>query len=234
MGARLFAFPADAFFAVFDEDALGEEVVANGVGAGEVAGFFGLGALGYEGVDVGVGEGEIVEKLGGGLVDAAFFFCPLKRGAGDGGVVVFEDGEYSVEELEDFQDLSGFSLCKRPCISPTIGEANDIKNRCTCLSRIEIVGKGSRIAQLCFSDEAFMLWVDSYRPMCQTLGPWAFEHALAKGAKAVDGVGGFGETVEGEVHLVAVGDGDEQEADGGGAVALEEEVAEGVEVALGL
>ena len=54
-----------------------------------------------------------------------------------------------------------------------------------------------------------------------------------KGAEAVDGVGGFGEAVDGEVHLVAIGDGDEQEADGGGAVALEEEVAEGVEVALG-
>ncbi len=48
-----------------------------------------------------------------------------------------------------------------------------------------------------------------------------FEDALVEGAEAVDGVGGFGEAVEGEVHLVAVGDGDEQEADGGGAVALE-------------
>ncbi len=54
-----------------------------------------------------------------------------------------------------------------------------------------------------------------------------------EGAEAVDGVGGLGEAVEGEVHLVAVGDRDEQEADGGGAVAFEQEVAEGVEVALG-
>ena len=55
-----------------------------------------------------------------------------------------------------------------------------------------------------------------------------------KGAEAVDGVGGLGEAVEGEVELVAVGDGDKKEADGGGAIAAEEEVAEGVEVALGL
>ena len=55
-----------------------------------------------------------------------------------------------------------------------------------------------------------------------------------EGAQAVDGVGGFGEAVEGEVQLVAVGHGDQQEADGRGAVALEQQVAEGVEVALGL
>ncbi len=105
MCAWLFALPADAFFAVFDEDAFGEEVVADGVGAGEVAGFFGLGALGYEGVDVGVGEGEVVEEFGSGFVEAAFFFGPVEGGAGDGGVVVFEDGEDAVEELEDCQDL---------------------------------------------------------------------------------------------------------------------------------
>ena len=55
-----------------------------------------------------------------------------------------------------------------------------------------------------------------------------------EGAQAVDGVGRLGEAVEGEVHLVAVGHGDQQEANGGGAVALEQQVAEGVEVALGL
>ena len=65
-------------------------------------------------------------------------------------------------------------------------------------------------------------------------GNAALQHALVEGAEAVDGVGGLGEAVEGEVHLVAVGHGDEQEANGGGAVAFEQEVAEGVEVALGL
>ena len=84
MCAWLFAFPADAVFGVFDEDAFGEEVVADGVGAGEVAGLFGLGALGYEGVDVGVGEGEGGEELGGGFVEAAFVFGPCEGGAGDG------------------------------------------------------------------------------------------------------------------------------------------------------
>ena len=54
-----------------------------------------------------------------------------------------------------------------------------------------------------------------------------------EGAESIDGGGGFGEAVDGEVHLVAVRDGDEQEANGGGAPAFEEEVAEGVEVALG-
>ena len=64
--------------------------------------------------------------------------------------------------------------------------------------------------------------------------PDAFEYAGVKGAEAVDGVGGLGEAVEGEVELVAVGDADEEKAYGGGAVAAEQEVAKGVEVALRL
>ena len=44
--AELLALPADAVFGVFEEDAGVEELVADGVGAGEVALLFGLGALG--------------------------------------------------------------------------------------------------------------------------------------------------------------------------------------------
>ena len=55
-----------------------------------------------------------------------------------------------------------------------------------------------------------------------------------KGAQPVDGVGGFDQAVEGEVELMAVGHGDERQADGGGLVALEQQVAQGVEVALAL
>ena len=36
-------------------------------------------------------------------------------------------------------------------------------------------------------------------------GPGAVLDALAEGAQAIDGGGGFGEAVEGEVELVAVG-----------------------------
>ena len=68
----------------------------------------------------------------------------------------------------------------------------------------------------------------------ETFGEAAFQNALVKGAEAVDSVGGFDEAVEGEVHLVPVGHGDEQEANRGGAVALQQQIAEGVEVALGL
>ncbi len=98
---HLLALPADAIFGVFDEDAFGEQVVADGVGAGEVAGLLGLGAFGDESVDVGVGERKSCDERGVGLVEAAFGFGPGERGAGDGGVVIFEDGEDSVEEGED-------------------------------------------------------------------------------------------------------------------------------------
>src|ERR1700736_3638976 len=97
----LLAFPADAFFAVFDEDAFGQGVVADAGGAGEVAALLGLGAFGYEGVDFGVGEGERGAEFGGGFVEAAFLFGPGEGGAGEVGVVVFEDAEDPVEEGED-------------------------------------------------------------------------------------------------------------------------------------
>src|SRR5271156_2664045 len=59
-------------------------------------------------------------------------------------------------------------------------------------------------------------------------------HTLIKSTQTIDGVSRINEAVEGEVHLVAIGYGDEQEADRRGAVALEQQVAESVEVALRL
>ena len=55
-----------------------------------------------------------------------------------------------------------------------------------------------------------------------------------EGAQAIDGVGRFEQAVEGEVELVPVGHGDEQEADRRGAVALEQQIAQGVEVVVRL
>src|SRR5205823_13711506 len=59
-------------------------------------------------------------------------------------------------------------------------------------------------------------------------------HTSIKSPQTIDSVGGVSEAVEGEVHLVTVGHGDEQKANGGGAIALQQQIAEGVEVALGL
>ena len=55
-----------------------------------------------------------------------------------------------------------------------------------------------------------------------------------EGAQALDGVGGLAHTFEGEVELVPVGHAEQQEADGGRLVSLEQKIAQGVEVALGL
>ena len=54
----LFPFPANAVFAVFEQDAFFEQLIADGVGTGEVALLLGLRALGDEGIDVCVGETE--------------------------------------------------------------------------------------------------------------------------------------------------------------------------------
>ena len=78
------------------------KLVADSVGAGEVALLFGLGALGDEGVDVGVGEagGPKAEHFGGDVGRAAFGFGPCQGGAGRLGVMILEHGEDGVEIVE--------------------------------------------------------------------------------------------------------------------------------------
>jgi len=78
----LFALPADAVFGVFEEDAFFEELVADGVGAGEVALLLGQRAFGDEGVDVGVGEAEGGGEFSACLGEAAFGLGPGEGGAG--------------------------------------------------------------------------------------------------------------------------------------------------------
>ena len=57
---------------------------------------------------------ERSDEFRGGLVDAAFRFGPGQRGAGDGGVAVFKDSEDAIEEIENLQDLRGFSARRVP------------------------------------------------------------------------------------------------------------------------
>ena len=114
-----------------------------------------------------------------------------------------------------------------PCVGGGVGGADEIEDGGAGFGGVEVVGEGGGVVVLGLGGGGGDVGVEAF-------GEAAFQHALVEGAEAVDGVGGFGEAVEGEVHLVAVGDGDEQEADGGGAIAFEQQVAEGVEVALGL
>ena len=58
----LFAPPAGAFLAVLDGDALGCELVANGVAALEVAISAGCGALGQQGFNLGVAQAALVKQ----------------------------------------------------------------------------------------------------------------------------------------------------------------------------
>ena len=61
----LLALPTNAVFGVFDEDAVFGELVADLVGAGEVALTLGKGALGYQSVNSLVGKGiEGEDRLG--------------------------------------------------------------------------------------------------------------------------------------------------------------------------
>ena len=137
----LFALPADAVLAVFEQDALGEEVVADGVGAGEVAGLLGLGALGDEGVDVGVGEREGGEELGGDLIHAVFALGPGDGGAGDLGVAVFEDGEDAVEEGEDGEDLGDVAGEQGAGVGGGVGAADELEDGGAGLGGVEVVGE---------------------------------------------------------------------------------------------
>ncbi len=107
---RLLAFPADAFLGVFEEDAFFEELVADGVGAGEVALLLGLGAFCDQGVDGCVGErgsSEGFEDFGGDVGHAVLGFGPGESGACKLGIAVFEHGEDGVELIEQGEGLFG-------------------------------------------------------------------------------------------------------------------------------
>ena len=134
-------FQRTSVLAVFDHDALGEQVVADGVGAGEVAGLLGLGALGDEGVDVGVGEGELGDELGGDLVHAALALGPGDGGAGDLGVAVFEHGEDAVEEREDGEDLGDVAGEQRAGVGGGVGAADELEDGGAGLGGVEVVGQ---------------------------------------------------------------------------------------------
>ena len=146
------------------------------------------------------------------------------------GVVIFEDGEDAVEERRAARRISEtLPRARVAVVGGGVGGADEVEDGGAGFGGVEVVGEGGGVGIVRLRAVRRAMSVSS---PCGAAGPcWS---TLAEGAQAVDGVGGFGEAVEGEVELVAVGDGDEQEADGGGAVALEQQVAEGVEVALGL
>ena len=75
---------------------MGEEIIADAVGAGEVALSFGLLALGDERFDLGVrraGGPESRDEVGVGLIEAVFAFGPIQGPSGKFGVAVLEHGE---------------------------------------------------------------------------------------------------------------------------------------------
>ncbi len=255
---RLLALPADAVLGVLEEDAFFEEVVADGVGAGEVALLLGLGALGDEGVDGGVGEAgaaEFFEDVGGDVGHAAFGFGPAESGPGEFGVAVrfpvIEDREDGVEFVEESDGFFGVEAGEAGVVGGRIDGAEDVEDGGAGFGGVEVVGEGGGEVGValadCFRQGAgrrgngrslpFAALRSSGRILVgdgDALGPVAGADAVVEGAQALDGVGGFGEAVEGEVELVAVGHAEQKEADGRCAIALEKEVAEGEEVALGL
>src|SRR6202012_1860534 len=99
-----------------------------------------------------------------------------------------------------------------------VGAADELEDGGAGLGGVEVVGEGGEelLAGLegLFGDDGI-----------EAGGESTLEQALVEGAEAIDGVGGLEQAVEGEVELVPVGHGDQQEADGRGAVALEQEVA---------
>ena len=159
----LLALPADAVLGVFEEDAFGEEVVADGIGAREVALFFGEGAFGHEGINVGVRKGEDGEEVGVGLVEAAFFFSPGEGGAGVFGVVVVEDGEDLIEEIENGEDIEGVAAAEGAVVSGGVGGADEIEDGGASFGGVEIIGKGSGVGDVCLCGDVGKGFVQAVR-----------------------------------------------------------------------
>lgn len=161
-GLVLLALPANTVFGVFKKDAFGEEVVANGVCAGEVALFFGEGAVGDEGVDVGIGEGEGSEEGGIGFVETTFFFGPGEGGAGELGVAVGDDGEDLVEEVEDGENLDGIAAAKGAVVGGGVGGADEIEDSGAGFGGVEVVGEGGGVEFGSLGCGGFDGWVGAF------------------------------------------------------------------------
>ena len=160
---------------------------------------------------------------------AAFGFGPGEGGAGEFGVAVFEDGEDGVELVEQREGLFGVEAGEAGLVGGGVDGAEDVEDGGAGFGGVEVVVERGGEVEIAFADQVGEGVVGGRR-----VRPVAVADAVVEGAQAIDGVGGFDEAVEGEVELVAVGHAEQKEADGRSAVALEQEVAEGEEVALGL
>ena len=130
---------------------LASEVVADGVGAGEVAGLFGLGALGDQGVDVGVGEREVVDELGGGFVEAAFASAQSRAARVMAASWSSRTAKTPSKRVEDFEDVLDVFGAKRSVVGGGVGGADEIEDGGAGFGGVEVVGEGGGVVVLGFA-----------------------------------------------------------------------------------
>ena len=210
---RLFVLPVDgAVPSVFQDYTRVGELLANGIGAGKVAAFFGGLALFDEGID----GGGLEAGLGGSEAKAREFF----------GVVVREHGEDAVKFFHRGDEASGVLLAHFAAVHGGIGVAEKVEDGGEGDGSVEVVGEAG--VEIGFGPgDAF------FEGIARAGGKFFGAQAVHESAEALDGIFGLLEAVGGEIELAAVGDGEQEVTDAGGFLSLGEKIAEGEEVAEG-
>jgi hypothetical protein len=216
----------DAVAGIFEQDALAGEVVADGVSLLEVAAFAGVVAGSNLEVDFFVGELIGVTEMFGGLLLDSFELGPGEGSAGDVGVAIGEHVENGVEAGEEGKNLCGVVGLQGALVGGRVGSADEIKDGGAGFGGVEVVAES--IVEGLVGGGGVGVESGIASRWEGSVGETAMERA-----EALDGTGGFDETAESEVELMAIRDGGKQEANGGGFVTLQEQIAKGEEIAFG-
>ena len=119
--------------------------------------------------------------------------------------------EDRIEAGEDGEDGVAVLAKNLPLVQGRVGGADEVEDGRAGLGRVQVVGEGGDVIRLRLLGEG----LERYGRARLERGPG---QPLMEGAQALDGGGGLDEPVEGEVVLVAVGNRDEREANGGGLI----------------
>jgi hypothetical protein len=128
-GHPLLALPANPVLGVFDQNPLGQQIVANRIGAGKVARLLRLRPLGHQSVDLRVAQRQIRRQLRRSLAEPPLRLRPGQRRPRQRGIAIFQHREHSVEEIEHAQNLSDVRRAQRSRIGGRIGRPHQLEDR---------------------------------------------------------------------------------------------------------
>src|ERR1700730_4501126 len=215
---KLLPPPAHAVFGNFDEHSGGGQFCANGVGGLEIARLTGCLYLCALRSDVSIRNilrADRVQQFLADVVLVATRLRPCENGFHLERVVIPEDGKDFVELVERCEQWSNVIFLDLPPVDRSIRFAYHVKDRGLSLRGVEVIFKGRCRALDRFPGKRGIRSAGRELPSPQ---------AQLEIPQLVYVTGHLLQAVEGEVELVAVGDGGQQQPDRRRLVSLEHQI----------